>query len=163
MSTTREYEAANIIPPLKNATGMRSQANIVSSSAGGVQNLASLFRGWDDGHYLTLQADGAKIYVAFGSNEVGQTLILGLTGYTIDPTVTGNGRQVCFPLPDGVMFPVVPCGGRESGSTGTMSPTLAQYSYLHHRVVSGGVATAYLRVYRSSLGINQDAGFFRPA
>jgi hypothetical protein len=169
MSSTREYEAHNVLFPLKNSTGMVAQANLMVTNQGIVQNLASLFRGIQDGHYLTAQADGAKIYVAFGSNDVGQTLMLGLTGYTIEPHATGSGRQVCFPIPDGVMMPGVPYGGKESGRpTGhvgatTLGATLVcGYNYVHARLPTGGVATAYLRLYRSSLAPGQDPREFRP-
>lgn len=160
----REYEAHNVLFPLKNATGMVAQANILVGATGIVQNLASMFRGIQDGHYITAQADGAKIYVAFGSNDVGATLLLGLTGYAIEPNAVGTGRQVCFPIPDGVMLPGVPYGGKEVGSTGTVSAaTLVDgYHFVHARVASGGVATAYLRLYRSSLAPNQTPGEFKP-
>jgi len=161
--SVREYEAHNVLLPLKNSTAMKDQVNIAVSNAGVVQCLASLFRGLEDGHYITPQADGGKIYVAFGSNDLGQTLALGLTGMAIDAFVTGNGPQVCYPIPDGVMLPGVPYGAREVGSTGTMAPTLvAGYNYVHARVASGGVSTAYLRMYRSSVAPNQDPGVFKP-
>jgi hypothetical protein len=159
----REYEAHNVLLPLKNSTAMKSQANIMVSTAGVVQNLASLFYGLQDGHFITPQADGAKIYVAFGSNDVGQTLLLGLTGYAIEPNATGNGQQVCYPIPDGVMLPGVPYGGKEVGNTGLMAPTLvAGYNYVHARVASGGSPTAFLRFYRSSVAPGQEPGVFKP-
>jgi hypothetical protein len=160
----RQYEADNVLLPFKNSTGMRVIANIPVSNAGIVQNLASLFRGIQDGHYVTAQADGAKVYVAFGSNDVGQTLLIGLTGFGIDANATGTAQNVCFPIPDGVMLPGVPYGGREVGSTGSRAPTMVVgYNYVHARVASGGVATAFLRLYRSSLGPNQNPGTeFKP-
>jgi hypothetical protein len=161
----REYEANNVTLPFKNSTGMRAIANIPVSNAGIVQNLASLFRGIQDGHYVTPQADGAKIYVAFGSNDVGQTLAIGLTGFGIDANAVGTAPNVCFPIPDGVMLPGVPYGGAEVGSTNTRAPTMvAGYNFVHARVASGGVATAFLRLYRSSLAPGQNPGQeFKPA
>ena len=164
----REYEAHNVLFPMKNATGMRAIANIPVSNAGVVQNLATLFGNLAAGHYLTVQADGAKTYVAFGSNDVGATLLVGLTGFGIDANYTGFGPGVCYPIPDGVSLPGVPIGGRESGMpTGhvgatTMGATIvAGYNYLHARLPSGGVATAFLRLYRSSLAPNQGTGEFK--
>jgi hypothetical protein len=163
----REFEAHNVLLPLKNATGMRAIANIPVSNAGTVQNMASLFGKFQAGHYITPQADGAKIYVAWGSNDVGATLMLGLTGFGIDANFTGTGPGVCYPIPDGVMLPGVPYGGLESGiPTGhvgatTLGATLVSgYNYVHARVASGGVATAFLRLYRSSLAPNQTPGEF---
>lgn len=169
MSSNREFEAMNVLLPLKNATGMVAQANLLVGATGIVQNLASLFRGIQDGHYITAQADGAKVYVAFGANDVGATLLIGLTGYAIEPGATGAGRQVCFPIPDGVMLPGVPYGGREHGRlTGhagatTLGGTFVDgYNFIHARVASGGVPTAYLRLYRSSLAPGQDVREFKP-
>ncbi len=163
MSSDKEYQWHNPIFPLKNSTGMRDQANLLVGFSGIVQNIASLFRDASAGNLYTIQPDGAKVYVAFSSNERGLTIGPGLTGFGIDPGVTGTGPQVCFPIPDGVMVPGYLTGGKEVGSTGTLAPTLvSSYNILHARVASGGVSTAYLRIYRSSLGSGQDAGFFRP-
>lgn len=165
----REFEAHNVLLPLKNSTGMKAQANIAVSNEGVVQCIASLFRGIQEGHYITAQADGAKIYTAWGSNDVGATLMLGLTGHGIDAAFTGTGPGVCFPIPDGVMLPGVPYGGIEAGRpTGhvgatTLGMTMVDgYNYIHARVASGGVATAYLRLYRSSLAPNQTPREFKP-
>ena len=164
----REFEAHNQLFPMQNATGMKAQANIAVSNAGVVQNLASLFGGLTDGHYLTAQADGAKIYTTFAAHDVGATLIVGLTGYALSPEAVGTGRQVCWPIPDGVMLPGVPYGGLEKGTvTGFPGATnigitlVRGYNFVHARVASGGVATAYLRFYRSSLGPTQDVREFK--
>lgn len=164
----REYEAHNVLFPMKNATGMRAIANIPVSNAGAVQNLASLFGGLGNGHFLTVQADGAKTYVAFGSNDVGATLLVGLTGFGIDANYTGFGPGVCYPIPDGVSLPGVPISGKEpgmptghAGATGLGATQVAGYNFLHARVASGGVATAFLRLYRSSVAPNQGTGEFK--
>lgn len=162
MTTGKEYEWHNVLPPLKNSTSMVSQANIVVGATYLCQDLASLFRGLDDGHMVTMQADGAKIYVAMGANEVGKTGIVGLSMFAIDPGATGVGTQVCFPIPDGVMLPFFPQGGQELGKSGVFPTMVQNYNVLHARVASGGVATAFLRIYRSSMGPNQAPGFFRP-
>jgi hypothetical protein len=150
MSTSREYEAANIIAPLRNATGlhMKAQANIVVSNAGVSQGLSGLFgRAVGDGHFLTLQADGAKVYVQFAADSSG----------TIDAFATGNGPTICYPIPDGVSMPVVPIGGRE---VGTGVATTVRYNFINAKVASGGVATGYLRLYLSSLAPGQNAEEF---
>jgi hypothetical protein len=169
MSSTREHEAHNQLFPLQNATGMKSQANLLVGATGIVQNLASLFGGLMDGHYLTAQADGGKVYTTWSSNDLGATLLVNLTGYAIDPAATGSGRQVCWPIPDGVMLPGVPYGGLEKGTTSGFGPaatgigmTLVRgYQFLHARMASGGVATGYLRLYRSSLAPTQDVREFK--
>ena len=146
----REYEASMVVPPILNTTGMalKSQANIVVSNAGIVQGLSALFGGsLGNGHFLTLQADGAKIFVAFSANASG----------SLDAFATGNGPNIAFPLADGAMLPVVPIAGRE---VATGVATLCNYSFVHARVASGGVATGFLRMYRSSLAPNQNASEF---
>lgn len=165
----REYEANNQLFPMQNATGMKSQANLLVGVTGIVQNLASLFGGLQDGHYLSVQPDGAKMYVSFSSHDVGATLLVGLTGYGIDPLATGSGRQVCWPIPDGVTLPGVPIAGREAGTVSGFGPAatgigitmVRGYNYIHARVASGGVSTGHLRLYRSSLAPNQDVREFK--
>jgi hypothetical protein len=144
----REYEAAMITPPLCNPTGgMKVQANVVVSNAGNTQSLSGLFGGaLGAGHFLTVKADGAKVYIKFASNDQGTT----------DAFATGNGPNVVWPLADGESMSVVPISGREVASGG--HATLCNYNFLHARVASGGVATGYLRLYRSSLGPTQDPG-----
>lgn len=145
----REYEAAMIVPPLENSAAMKSVANLVVSNAGIVQGLSGLFGGsLGQGHFLTLEADGAKVYVKFAPNNAG----------SVDAFATGNGANIAWPIPDGASVSVVPIAGRE---TATGVATLCNYNFIHARVASGGVATAYLRVYRSSLAPTQDAGEFR--
>jgi len=145
-----EYEANNVIPPLKNSDAMKSQACVVVSTAGIVQGLSGLFgNSLGDGHFLTLEADGTKIYVAFSPNSSG----------SINPAATGNGATICYPIPDGVMMSVRPIAGRE---VGTGIATMCRYDFLHARVpTTAAVATGYLRIYRSSLAPTQDAGEFR--
>jgi hypothetical protein len=146
----REYEAHNITPPLKNSDRMKCIANLVVSTAGITQDLAALFEKLGAGHYLTVQADGAKVYLAFSANASG----------SIDAFATGNGDTICWPVPDGVSMPVVPVGGREMAS-GYGVTAVSSYRFVHARVASGGVATGYLRFYRSSFAPNQDAGEFK--
>lgn len=145
----REYEAAMIVPPLENSAGMKSQANVVVSNAGVVVGLSGLFGGsLGQGHFLTIAADGGKLYVKFAPNAAG----------SIDAFATGNGATIAYPIPDGAEKSFVPIAGRE---TGTGVATLCVYNQLHIRVASGGVATAFARLHRSSLAPGQDAGEFR--
>lgn len=146
----REYEAVNVIAPLENSDAMKSQANLAVSNASGLRwSLTALFgRSLDQGHYLTIQADGAKLYAKLAPNNASH----------IDAFATGTGATIGYPIPDGAQITFVPVPGRE---TGTGVATLAVYDWLHLRTASGGVATAYARVYRSSLAPGQDAGEFR--
>lgn len=146
----REYEAVNIIAPLENSGAMKSQANLAVSNASGLRfSLSGLFgRSLDQGHYLTVQADGGKLYVKLSPKEDSH----------VNAFATGTGEAICYPIPDGAQLSFVPVPGRE---TGTGVATLMVYDWLHVRVASGGVASAYARVYRSSLAPGQDAGEFR--
>ena len=149
MTTGAEYEAANLIAPLENSAAMKSQANIVVSNAGVIQGLSGLFGGTlGDGHFITLQADGAKIYCKLASNSAGST----------NAFATGNGESIVYPVPDGAQLSFRPVMGRE---VATGVATHCRYDFLHLRVASGGVATAYVRIYRSSLAPTQDAGVLR--
>lgn len=145
-----EFEAANIVAPLENSSAMKSQANLAVSNASGLSfGMSGLFgASWGDGHYYTLSAQGAQILVKFAPNE----------STCIDGFATGTDSKVAFPIADGAMVSVRIPPGRE---TATGVATMVNYGYLHARVVSGGVASGYLRVWRSSLDPRHDAGFFR--
>ena len=143
------YEANNVVPPLKNSAAMKCIAVLIYGPATQTQDLNLLFAKLDQGHYLTLKADGGKCYVAFGSSAG-----------TIDETATGNANTTCWPLADGERLDVRPTFGEEL-STGTpMYKTQATYNILHFKGATGA-ATGYLRIFRSSLSPNQEAGFFR--
>lgn len=145
-----EYQAAHITPPLKNSAGMVCIANIVCSTAGISQDLSALFGQIGGGTFYTIQADGAKVYIAFGV----------VSGGSIDAFATGVGATVCYPLQDGQQLSYMPLGGREQ-STGWA--TMVRYTQLYAKVASGGVSTAYLRLYRSSTPPLQGSEAFPPA
>jgi hypothetical protein len=141
-----EVEAANIVGPLKNTTGMKAIANVLSTPATQTLNLATIFGRMNAGHFLTIAADGSKCYIAFASNDQG----------TLDETAVGVGPTVCYPIPDGQSIPTrMPIGGRELA---TGYATLASYTYLHYK----SIATCNLRLWRSSLSQAQDAANFPP-
>lgn len=139
-------EANNVTPPLKNSVAMKCIAVLIYGPSTQTVDLNTLFGKLDNGHYLTLRADGGKVYVAFGSS-VG----------TIDEVATGNGITAAWPIADGENLPVRPIFGEER-ATGVA--TLVNYNVLHFKGATGA-ATGYLRMYRSSLSQNQEAGMFR--
>jgi|SRR5882724_1578316 len=141
------YEANNVTPPLKNSNAMKCIAVLVYGGATQTQDLTALFGKLDNGHYLTLQADGGKVYVAFGT-----------VAGTIDEGQLGTGNNVCFPIADGQQLSVR--SGQYGDERATNIATLVNYNILHFKGASGA-ATGYLRMYRSSLSPNQDAGMFR--
>lgn len=140
-------EANNVTPPLKNSTAMKCIAVLAFSPTSSSIDLSTLFAKLDNGHFLTLRADGGKCYIAFGSSAG-----------TIDETAVGTGPTVCYPLADGESLPVRPVFGEER-ATG-IATLVNGYNFLHMKGPSGA-ATGYMRMYRSSLSENQDAGLFR--
>lgn len=145
-----EIEAAQVTAPLQNNSGMKCIAVIAVGTASGVTDLATLFGSLGNGHFFTLTADtpdtaDSRIYVAFGTNSAG----------TISETATGNGPTVCWPIPDKSSLPVRLLSGnvRASGIA-----TLSLFRFLYHK----GLASGYLRVYRSSVGSSQGAEQFPP-
>lgn len=139
-------EANNVSPPLKNSTAMKCIAVLIYGPSTQTQDLTALFSNLGNGHYLTLQADGGKCYVAFGTNPG-----------TIDESATGTSAQACFPIADGQQLPVRPVSAGNERATGVA--TLCTYNVLHYKGATGA-ATGYLRLYRSSLNQNQDPGVF---
>jgi hypothetical protein len=143
-----EYEGWNITPPLKNSNAMKCIATISVSATPSATDLTALFGSLGNGHYLTLQPDGVKMYIAFAANSS--------DGSPIDETARGTGKAACFPLTADVPFPIRPVGGRE---VATAIATLCTYNFLHAKVASG-VATSTLFVYRSSAASNQGSEQF---
>jgi hypothetical protein len=143
--SVKEYEAANQLLPLKNTDAMKAIATVLADGTSRTVDLSTYFAQLDAGHFLTLIADGSKIYVA-----------LGHAAGTIDETVVGTHNNGCIPIPDGSTLHGVPMSGR-TVATG-IATTLA-FRTLHYK--TAGTATGYLRLYRSSLAPNQGAGEFK--
>lgn len=133
----KEYQASNVTPPLKNTNAMRCIAVLLVGPTVTTVDLDTLFGKIDNANFLTLRADGAKCYVAFGSSAG-----------TIDDTATTSSAptSLCWPVADGENFPVIPIGGREF-ATGIATGAV-RYNVLHVKTPTG--ASGYLRLYRSS-------------
>ena|ERR1041384_4894297 len=152
MTSQVEYEAYNVTFPLQNTLGMKDLAAIlVTQSSTGV-NLSDYFGNIQNGHFFTLQADGAKIYVAgAGYNATG-----------INEQAQGNGPQICWPIPDGQQLPVRIVGGRERGTGYVTQVNYSSGFILQVKLALSGVATGFLRVFRSSVGPDQGTEQFPP-
>jgi hypothetical protein len=145
-------EAYNIIPPYRNSTGLASQVNIVVSQTSQAINLSDYFGSLGAGHFITLEADGGKMYVSLAANSVG----------TIDEMAQGVGSSVCFPIPDGQQLPMRILGGRELGTGYATNVQYGSGVILFAKMPISGVATGYLRIYRSSVGDTQGIEQLRP-
>lgn len=141
-----EQEASNITSPLKNTDAMKCIAVLAVTVATQTQDLEELFENAGAGHYFSLEADGTKVYFAFGA-----------TPGSLDERATGNGNTVCYPLADGAEKHFRLVSGRE---TSTNIATLSFYKHLHWKCATG-TATGYLRIYRSSLGPSQGSEQFK--
>ncbi len=144
----KEYEAANITPPLQNSPAMKCIGALLADHTARTQDLSAMFARLGAGHFLTIQADGAKVYVAFSPNA---------SATAIDERAVGFGDAVCYPIPDGAEKAVIPIGGRVVGSG---SATGLDFKHLQYMTGATGV-TGMIRLYRSSLAPNQDAGEFK--
>lgn len=140
MSGSIEQEAANIIAPLVNiaaAAGVPAQVTqmaIAVTTTSTVQDLSGI-SAIGRGHFITLQADGGDVYIAF--NKV--------NGGTIDNTATGVGTGICQRIPSGQ--------DRTYRLPNVDSPNDTAYQYLLHKTSTG---TATLRISISSLSPNSD-------
>jgi hypothetical protein len=146
------FQAYNVLPPYRNSSGLASQANVVVSQTSQAINLSDYFGGLGAGHFITLEADGGKMYVAIGSNNVG----------TIDEQAQGVGSSVCFPIPDGQQLPMRILGGREVGTGYATYVNYASGIIIFAKMMISGVATGYLRIYRSSVDETQGIGQLKP-
>jgi hypothetical protein len=115
-------------------------------------NLSDYFGALGEGHFITFQADGGKIYLAFASNTVG----------AVDETAAGNGATVAWPIPDGQQQPFRLIGGRELGTGYATNVNVGSGVIVHAKLAQSGVATGWLRFYRSSVGPSQGVEQFKP-
>jgi len=148
----------NELLPIQNDQGMRNIAVLrVAPNATGV-DLRTLFgnpsRGMptapkalctpsgppnvDAGHFYTIQADAANVYLAL-SHSIRD----------IDETYLGTASGCCWKLPSGDKIRGRIPAGREY-ATGVA--TMPVYSVLNFKTLSG---SGYLRIYRSSLGLSE--------
>ncbi len=142
-------EANNVTPPLKNTTAMKCIAVLIAGGTSQAVDLATLFGNVGAGHYYTAVADGIKCYVALGNS----------TSESIDETAWGQSTLAtatlaCIPIADGTQLPFRLVTARQL-ATGVATQTTN--SVLLYKGPTG-TATGYLRLYRSSLGSNEDAG-----
>lgn len=147
-----QFQAYNVLAPYRNSTGLASQANIVVSQTSQAINLSDYFGGITAGNFFTFKADGSKIYVSIGSNNVGG----------IDEMAQGVGNQVCFPIPDGQTMPMRILGGREVGTGYATMVNYASGAIVFAKLPISGVATGYLRIYRSSVDETQGIEQLKP-
>lgn len=153
MTSQVEFEAYNVTFPLQNTQGMKDLAAVLVTQASTGINLSDYFGNIQNGHFFTLQADGAKIYVA----GAGQALATG-----INEQSQGNGPQVCWPIPDGQQLPVRIIGGRERGTGYATQVNYASGFTINVKLATSGVATGFLRILRSSVGPTQGTEQFAP-
>lgn len=137
----REYESRNIIWPLANSTNMLAQFSVAAVTTPTYVDLRSVMPGMEEGHAVSVQAEGGKIMVALGSVPTASI-----------STAVGTGTNQCWPIPDGVSERYFKPAGQERG-TGVHTAT--DYRYLQY-FGSGTLRLAY-----SSLGPNQDTLSFR--
>ena len=126
---------------------MVSQASVQALTTPTFVDLYHLFGRFGNGHALSVQADGGKIYVALGAVP---TASISLT--------VGTGVKQCWPIPDGVSERYFQPAGREVGTglvgTGSSIATSVKYRYLQY------FGSGVLRMYRSSLAPTQNTEEF---
>lgn len=154
-----EEEYANEIAPLRNTNALKSVAVLVASLQEQSIDLEQLFGKIRNGHFLSVVAEGATIYVAFAANAAGQ-ISESAHGNPTGATATG----ACWPIfPGNYRERYRLTGGRESGSG---AATYASYYTLHYKVgtgvygATGASQTGYLRLALSSLSPTQNVEEF---
>ena len=152
MTSAIELQAANLIPPYRNTSGIAAQAAVIVTQTSQAIRLSDYFGNVGAGHFFTLQADGGKIYVSAAANSIG----------SIDEQEQGKGIGVCWPIPDGQQLPFRPLGGREMGTGYATQVNYGTGAVLHAKLPLSGVATAMLRIYRSSVDSTQGVGQLKP-
>jgi hypothetical protein len=147
------FQAYNTVAPYRNSSGLASQAAVLVTQAQTAINLSDYFGNIGAGHYFTFEADGGKIYIAAASNTGGPA---------INEQAQGAGNQCCFPIPDGQQLPMRFLGGREVGTGYVTNVTYASGIIIMAKLALSGVATGFLRIYRSSVDETQGIGQFKP-
>jgi len=147
------FQAYNVLPPYRNSSGLASQAAVIVTQNAQAFNLSDYFGNLGNGSFITLEADGGKLYVAIASNT---------GGTAIDEQAQGVGNAICFPIPDGQQLPMRILGGRELGTGYATNVQYASGIIVHAKLPLSGVATAFMRMYRSSVDETQGIGQLRP-
>ena len=156
MTSGREFAAAAVILPVLNSDGVKCIAVLAVTTSSQSVDLRTLFGSTAESkpswasHLYTLQADmpanaDSRVYVALGASSAG----------SISETATGNGNTVCWPIPDKQSLPGAVLSGR-IGVSGMATSIMS--SWLYYK----GLATGYLRIYRSSVLPGQGVGEFPP-
>lgn len=139
------FEAYNLIAPYRNTTGLASQAAVIVTQASQNINLSDYFGALDAGHFVTLQADGGKVYIQLHSSSTG----------SIDEQEQGGGVGVCWPIPDGQQLPMRIISGRQLGTGYATAVSYASGVIIKAKLALSGVATGFLRMYKSSVAETQ--------
>jgi hypothetical protein len=147
------FQAYNTVAHYRNSSGLASIAAILVTQAAQAINLSDYFGNIGAGHYFTFEADGGKVYIAAASNTGGPA---------INEQTQGGGPSVCFPIPDGQQLPMRFLGGREVGTGYATNVTYASGIIIMAKLALSGVATGFLRIYRSSTDETQGIGQFKP-
>lgn len=167
----KEFESSNITPPLANTKSMQCLAVLRPSFVTQSINLEQVFGNFNASHFYTLEADGAKVYVAFsGAPQVidphEATFASGFAGTVASGnerlSYTAQATGFCWPIPADQPLPFTVIKGNEGVSSGMptgSAPTMPSYKYLNFRYPSGG-STGYLRIQRSSVGFNESSKAF---
>lgn len=151
----KEFEVANLLLPIQNTSRVTAQADKLATPTTQVMGLPTLFGNWSQ-HFYTVKADGGKVYVALSHSPTG----------TIDPGITsgatGVPTAVGWPLADQSTLHGTVLGGTQKGLTGPSATLFDRPQFLLYRTASG-VGSAYIRVRRSSVGVNSGQEEFYPA
>ncbi len=152
----RAFEAYQVTAPYQGSSGLAAVANIAVSQTARAINLSDYFGNLGNGHFYSVQADGAKVYIAVAPHDK----------QAIADNTQGSGPAACFPIQDGQTVPFVIPGGRTVGTSYGTNINFASGIILWAKVASalptGGSPTGFLRIWRSSVGQTQGLEQFPP-
>jgi|SRR5690606_12582437 len=147
-----EFEAAKLILPIQNCAQVRSLWVGVAGPVPQTVSIPSLFGDYKK-HFYTVQADGAKLYVAMGYSP---TLVA--TG-ALDDMALGIATMACWAIPDGQQEHGFLLSGGNIGS-GPLPSGFQNPHYLHFFTGTGSSSTGYIRIRRSSVGPQENLDAF---
>ena len=139
-----EYEAAKLLLPVQNCAQVRSMWVGIAGPHPQTLSIPSMF-GNHKAHFYTVQADGAKLYVAMGYSPTA------VPSGALNNLALGVATNAAWAIPDGQQEHGLLMGGGAVGS-GPLPTGWRVPHYLHFSTGTGSTSTGFIRVRRSSVG-----------
>lgn len=150
--SNEEFEAAKLVLPIQNCAQVKSMWVGIAGPVPQTVAIPSLFGDFKK-HFYTIQADGAKLYVALGYAPT--AVASGL----LNNLALGVATNAAWAIPDGQQEEGFMLSGGNQGS-GPLPSGFQQPYWLHYSTGTGSTSTGFIRVRRSSVAPTENLDAF---